>query len=386
MKQKSYVIAALICHVLAYPCVCFGTYLWDTHTPITATLTVEDTDLCWYATHSVQAEDKDKRSYTHSGDPSPCYPDGVFDDTLTYEWSKSVGSNPQTGTFTSPTSGEGVSTVDWTAPPCTGTVKIKVQVDDKPDPMTGSHLADGSTRNDPAVEEEDFANVTLPSGCNDAGAHDNSVHWPDPLPAPTFNYTAGWGVTHTDAFKATYDLEMAYDNCTWVPQITNVQTNCTIEVHTSPFAGHVDVTNPNDIPCANALDAINDLWDADLHDGGSGPPRNVYWSQAAIVAHEEKHRTEWIDAYTDALDAAIATIEADCTIIDCSDYWTKTCQDAESTREDAIATLMNQAFTDAETALAPQVEWGPSEAAAVVYDALIDSIEDRCGITPKKTR
>jgi hypothetical protein len=318
----------------------FAYKYWTANGQISGTITVNDTWLCMTTGHNAyMVYDYD---YWYSYYPSFYY--GYQSDSLTYEWTKTAGTNPQTGEWTT---GTKMSYVGWQAPPCAGTVNIKVTINDKPDPLPN---CDRGSRNDLSRDFEDTADVYLPTGCEYAGSHDSSVHW-------THNYDFyatcdGWG--HFYSHRATYDLDFKYSNCKWVCEISNVQAKTEVEVWHPNRPGYVCITEASDVPCGpndqEALLAKSDLNDPDLTDD-IGAPLTKYWIHQAICVHELQHESDWKAYYGAALAEAITFAEANAiqTIYcDPPEYgWTKTCQHTCDHWRSAIEALFQGAWDEA---------------------------------------
>lgn len=318
---------------------CVSCKCWDTGVGISGSINVQNAKLCEQKTHTSSITDKD---HWVSGCPTPT--EGTPADSLVYSWSKAAGSGPS-GTFIGDTN---QPSVVWQAPPCTGTVTITLDVNDKSDPMDNPCPGPGNTRDDSPINKSDTATVSLPTGCEYAGAHDSSVHWINPSDAylsatvPPFGDFTAYPVTYEDDFK--------YDSCKWVCEISDVNAETRIRVRDpNSLAGMVSVSQASDIPCVDANLAKYDLDDTDLTDD-IGAPRTKYWCYNATVAHEEKHRSDWKTFYGDELAIAIACCELCRSDIDCSDLNTITCQAAENKWKPWIQTYFTIAAEEAAAA------------------------------------
>jgi hypothetical protein len=289
--------------------------LWDVGDEISGAITVESAKLCEQKTHTSSISDKDHWIKCRCLEETPS-------DSLTYSWSKTVGSNPESGMFIGNTNQPSVS---WQAPPCVGTVIIKLTANYVPDPM--DEPCSGSTRNDTPKDFEDTSTVSLPDGCEFAGAHDSSVHWTDL--ADYYSLTVPpWG--QFEYWDATYEVDFKYNDCIWVCEISNVNAQTQILVRApSPLPDMNSVSQASDVPCDEAELAKHDLDDTDLTDD-EGAPRSKYWCHIAVMFHEQKHRADWQEFYGEELAIAIADSESFQSVIDCEDSNTTTCQAAEN--------------------------------------------------------
>ncbi len=204
-----------ICCGTCYQCVsggCVACKCWDTGTPITGSITVQSAILCGQKTHTSSVSDTDHWFLGGDGHGYPA-------DSLTYSWSKAPGTNCQTGTWTTGTTS---SSVGWRAPPCTGTVIIKLTVNDKPDSMDDP--CPGSSRDDSSKNFQGTSSVSLPAGCSNSGPHDSSVHWinPDDDYSSSTEPSLPRVGLFNNMYATTKDVDFKYQNCTWVCEISNV--------------------------------------------------------------------------------------------------------------------------------------------------------------------
>lgn len=297
-------------------------------TAISGSITVQDANLCEQVTHTSSISDTD-----HWALGCPITSEGNPSDSLTYSWTASDGT-PATST---------TANFTWTAPPCTGPVTISLTANDEPDSM--DNPCPGSTRDDDPNNFNDVSTVSLPDGCSNAGPHDSSVHWTK----PNDDY---WSTTCTifgDFYRpyASYDVDLKYDNCSWVCEISNLEAETRIRVrsyHSIP--GKVSVIDPWDVPCDDAMLAKGDLHDTNLNDD-VGAPRTKYWMYSATCQHEQKHRSDWKSFYGTELADAVSYAESQNVSIDCADSSTTTCQAARSSKIADINARFNQAYQDA---------------------------------------
>jgi hypothetical protein len=193
------------------PCKC-----WDDGTPILGSITVQDAKLCEQVTHTSSISDADHWFQGGNGGGG-C--EGNPSDTIsTYSWSKIAGDNPETGTFIGDTDED---TVEWQAPPCKGTVIIKLTADDAPDSM--DNPCPNSERNDDSEDFEVTSTVSLPTGCTTGtksvslGSHDEGA---PPCPSTKCGETAfnfPWGITAPNGLVT---LSAKYNECKWTFQVT----------------------------------------------------------------------------------------------------------------------------------------------------------------------
>lgn len=320
-----------------YQCVggeCIPCKCWDTGTAISGSITVKNANLCTQVTHTSSISDTDHWVLGGGGEDTPS-------DTVTYSWSKTAGTNPQTGTFIGDTNDPSVT---WQAPPCTGTVIIKLTANDKPDSM--DNPCPDSTRNDDPNDFQGTSMVFLPYPCVNAGAHDSSIHWIKPN--DDFNSTTC--TVFGDFYRpyGTCDVDFKYDSCKWVCEITNLEAETRIRVRdpNSLLPGKVSVSQASDVPCADANLAKYDLNDANTADD-KGAPRTKYWCYNGTVAHEQKHRTDWQTFYGNELANAVSYCESLDVSIDCDDPNTITCGSAKSLKMADINARFSQAYSDA---------------------------------------
>jgi len=316
------------------PCKC-----WDDGNPITGSINVQNAKLCEEVTHTSSISDTDHWFKGGNGGEG-C--EGSPSDTIdSYSWSKIAGDNPETGTFIGATD---EATVTWRAPQCTGTVTIKLNADDKPNPM--DNPCPDSDRDDPNKVFEGTSTVSLPSGCEYAGEHDSNVHWINPN--DDFNSTTC--TVFGDFYRpdATYNVNFKYEGCQWACEVNDVEAETRIRVRdpNSLLPGKVSISQASDVPCADANLAKSDLNDPNLNDD-VGADLSKYWIYSAIVAHEQKHRTDWQTFYGDELANAVSYAESQSVSIDCDDPNTITCGSAKSSKIADINDRFNKAYQDA---------------------------------------
>jgi len=345
-------------------CTCQPCKCWDTGDPIEKDggLIVDDeVTLCGEKQFWADYDDYD---HWTAGGASEDYPE----DLLLFYWYQTLSGNPEYGTWDN---SHNYNNINWQAPPCIGSVRIKDVVDDEPDEMDLTCPGTGNTRNDSPTSDEKTTTVILPEGCEHAGPHDTSIHWPHPdddYPSPT---ATPFGSFSFDA--ATYDVDFKYDNCSWVCEISDVNAKTTILVRDpATWPGHVSVSQASDVPCDDALLAKYDLTDNDLFDD-HGAPRTKYWSYAATVAHEEKHRSDWKYYYTAPLTIAIVGADSISVEINCSEPTTTNCSSVESAWYNVIKSYFDEAWEDALRAFDdPDTELDEAEMWAYMISASIE--------------
>lgn len=352
-------------------CDCVPCKCWDDGDPISGSITVQDANLCEVVIHTSSISDTDHWSEGGNGEGNPT------DTISSYAWDQAADTNPQTGTFTGATDED---TVEWQAPPCTGTVIIKLDADDEPDSM--DNPCPDSDRDDSNNVFEGTSTVSLPSGCSNAGPHDSSVHWDD---GQDYNTTIWWGQCLN--FKASYDVDFKYGSCDWVCEISNVKASTLVLVGNPSRPGYVSITQASDVPCepsSEPLLAKSDLYDTDLDDD-EGPPLTKYWIHSAIVAHEEYHRTDWKGFYKPRLEDATSYCESLNTVIVCETAYTRTCQGAldywDGIIEDTFDLAYDYALADYDN---PATELKECEQRAYMIDSYInhpvsDALPEGCG-------
>jgi hypothetical protein len=260
-------------------------------------------------------------------------------DSLVYNWNQFAGSNPQLGTFLTSTN---ESAVLWQAPPCKGTITIKVHVDDLPDEMY-LPCPGGGTRDDDPKDFQQTIDVKLPAGCEEASGHDSSVHW-NHTENLNVNPLGPWGLFSYGS--ATKVVDFKYESCQWKCEISNVQVNTDLKVRAANYPGYVSITSASDVPCVDANLAKYNLNDPDLTDD-IGAPLGSYWIYNAIVAHEQKHKTDWVNYYGSTLYTAITVAETVTVNINCDVPYTITCESARSYWINEIDDLFDWAWTSA---------------------------------------
>ena len=314
------------------PCKC-----WDDGDPISGSITVQDAKLCEEVTHTSSISDTDHWVKGGGGEGNPT------DTISSYSWDQAAGTNPETGTFTEPTD---EATVEWRAPPCTGTVTIKLDADDEPDSM--DNPCPDSDRDDPNKVFEGTSTVSLPDGCDDcSGDPEISLEIiPEPSTNPSDCTDGGCGYadkpTNLDIIIAT----PCYDSCTWRFGVT-----ATADVYYGPC---IDNYIPIESGDASALTEENYCEIADGFDytpsdesTGTGCAEvgdTQYSSTLCLWDHELAHVVDFQIALQDEEELLVTNpCLADMTI-DCSDPDTKTCSDAKAAREAAIITAVKDAY------------------------------------------
>ena len=268
-----------------YKCVdnyCEQCKCWDDGNPITGSINVQDAKLCEEVTHTSSISDTDHWFKGGNGGEG-C--EGSPSDTIyTYSWSKTTGTNPESGTFTGTTDED---TVEWRAPPCTGTVNIKLTADDKPDSM--DNPCPDSERDDPS-EDEDFegtSTVSLPDGCDDCGTPGDVTPNITEDPSCVFCDPYDWGYA-APIGPHTYTLKTpCYDSCKWFAYLDKVDSIFNI-CRSCP-------ANPPTVAC---LDDVAQMSQTEACDHLQNFPNNpVQLSDIdednscrdCVVVHEETH-------------------------------------------------------------------------------------------------
>jgi len=293
---------------------------------------VQSAKLCEQKTHTSSISDTD---HWFLGGDGHGYPT----DTVTYSWSKTAGTNPQTGTFIGDTD---KASVVWKAPPCTGTVNIKLTANDKPDSM--DNPCPGSTRNDSSEDFEGTSTVSLPgcaTGTKSANLQAAEISGPD-CSGGVCGRTMFWTNLGVNIFAR-------YNNCKWVFQVTAV-----VDVASDPCPNnYVEIENGNDsdVTQSNFCTFVNGFYNGGSGNGGGdcfSSGGTTYGNSGCVEDHEDKHFELFYDRATGYEENALLQKSSmnDMTI-DCSDSDTTTCQAAKSAREAAITADVEEAFDNA---------------------------------------
>jgi len=324
------------------PCKC-----WDDGGPITGSITAQDALLCEVVIHTSSISDTDHWILGGNGEGEPT------DTISSYSWDQAAGTNPMLGTFNPP---KDEATVEWEAPPCKGTVIIRLDADDAPDSM--DNPCPGSERDDPNKVFQDTVTVSLPTGCDDCVGdpeitlHINPVMTTDPSSCSR----GGCGYADYPSNLDIFILTPCYDGCTWrfgVIAIADVLFGpCLERGNYTP----IDSGNDPDLTEENYCEIVDDF-DYDPFDestgtgcaciGGEGEDCDggtQYSNTLCLWVHEAAH----VDLFKDALDKEEEDLSDhpafDDMLIDCSDPFSKTCLDAKDAREVAITTAVEDAF------------------------------------------
>jgi ribosomal protein L37E len=339
--------------VQACDCACIN---WDDGTDITGTISVSNAVLCQKVTHNSYIVDPDHWCCACG--------DGTVGDTITYSWYKSSGTNPQTGTFTPPTSGDGVSSVEWTAPPCTGTVSIGLVANDK---AVMVNPCPGSETDDNLIVRSGTANVTLPSGCTTGtkSAALTSVKTGSPDCSGGDTGVTGPLTNLTKSISAKYEN----NECKWVFAVS-ANKDCPCGVCPGNFTEITD-GNDSDLNASNYCDIVNGFRaHAYATYGGA-----KYGHPDCTQDHEDEHYRIFDDYLSPNAEDWLEARSSMELAIDCSDSNTTTCGAAESYRDSTIEADINTTYTQAFTWMDPAAEEAQCRAAAgPCYDGVADSI------------
>jgi len=119
----------------------------------------------------------------------------------------------------------------------------------------------------------------------------------------------------------------------------------------------------------------------------SGADLSKYWIHSAIIAHEEKHHSDWYDCYDSRVKTAITVAETITVDIDCDPYYsyTYTCQGTKSYWKSEIDDLFDWAweyageeFDDPETEVKEE-EVRAYEVENAIEQPVSDALPEGCG-------
>lgn len=334
-----FVLALAVCNSAFADCKC-----WDDHTVITGSITVSDVKLC---------ETKDLTS--SMSDPDHWYDGSTHSypyDSFTYTWSKSAGTNPQDGTWG--TGGTNSQSVSLIAPCYTGTINIRLDVDDKPDPMDDP-CDDDSERDDPSIYREDTLTVSLPGECNnctgdpvislEADAENNYGDGGDGCSLNACGAAGPAGNISTTVLTPCY----SNNNCKW-----RFGATATADYPWGPCTlNYTEVAGPDDVNSSNYC-AIVDGFDYDPQNEATGTGcvdtgGTQYSNADCLDIHEQWHVTIFMqNLEKEEADLREDPAFADMTIV-CGDPNTETCGAAKSARENDINAAVDFAYTIADT-------------------------------------
>jgi hypothetical protein len=341
------------CYTGCKSCLCETCECWDTGDAICGSITVQDATLCEQRTHTSSVSDTD---HLIVGDYIEEWP---FD-SMTYSWDKIAGSNPQSGTWKSDTNNPNVA---WQAPPCVGTVTIKLTADDVPNQMNNPCPESGSTRDDAPKDYQDTATVSLPSGCSEGDA---STVWFISTKLTDCEH-CGISCGRTGPmYLPTITIPLpTYSDSKWIFSVyADGETPCVVCPHL--FTEITDGSDP-DITAGNLCNILDAFTDEEPY----CPP---YGNSTCIQIHEDMHYTDWLICLQEQeLWMAARSSMSDMTI-DCSDSTTTTCQAAKAARQSAIVADVMEAWSRATDAWNAIGEDHAIAAAAPCFSDLVDSI------------
>ena len=292
------------------PCKC-----WDDGDAITGSITAQDALLCEVVIHTSSISDTDHWTLGGNGEDEPT------DTISSYSWDQAAGTNPETGTFTGATD---QNTVEWQAPPCKGTVIIRLDADDAPDSM--DNPCPDSERDDPNKVFEGTS--TVYTGCSDCGAPG------DVTPNITEDANCVFCDSETWGYGApigphTYTLKIpCYDSCKWYAYLDKVDSTFNI-CRSCP-------DNPPTVAC---LDDVAQMNQTEACDHLQNFPNNPVQltdideensCQDCVTVHEETHMDK--DWKEDSLQPEVVSFACWCADqeidIDCGDSDSTDCTTA----------------------------------------------------------
>jgi hypothetical protein len=281
----------------------------------------------------------------HAHNDCPGYDVTPFD-TLGYYWDQDTGSNPQVGTFLS---SRNSSNVRWQAPPCTGTVIIKLNVDDLPEPLYNSCPGGDGTRDDDQLDLQKTVNVVLPSGCEEGEKSASLQSQKVGSPSCPSNACG----TTTPPVIEDITLEAKYNECSWVFQVSVDST-----VSSGPCPGnYTEISWPIDTSVVtqdNYCDIVDLYWNGN----GCGSVNGTRYSTSPCVQIHENCHFNIFNEYLDpnSVEWLLSQSSMDNMTIECGDSATTTCQAAVSARLFDITVDVSQAYYMAWTWMDPVEE------------------------------
>jgi hypothetical protein len=252
------------------------------------------------------------------------YPTNVayYLDGLKYQWS----TDPDTGTWDPNRDAESASP-NWQAPPCIGTVNVRLDVNDIPndviDPCPGNT---NENRDDAAPGPfTDSVQVVLPTGCSQGVG---SVEWT--LNETTFSGSGCSGLCgyfHTE--QPTGGTHAVYNNCNWECVIAFEQ-DYEWGVCDSSFT-EISDGNDSDVTMFNFCALVaNFKYDPNVAGGGCFSfGGTAYSNHACGLQHEQKHRDDYISARDALLDWIEENMDLSLPIVCGDPNSSETCQGAD---------------------------------------------------------
>jgi len=348
-----------------YKCVdnyCEQCKCWDDGNPITGSINVQDAKLCEEVTHTSSISDTDHWFKGGNGGEG-C--EGSPSDTIyTYSWSKTTGTNPESGTFTGTTDED---TVEWRAPPCTGTVNIKLTADDKPDSM--DNPCPDSDRNDDSEDFEGTSTVSLPDGCTTGTKGAIFTLTKTSISSAACEEKEGDACGLMDnPENFSYTVHARYDQCEWV---FDVEASAEAPTGTCP-SNYINVESGNE-------DGITeDNYDIIVFgfrslNGCISTGGNTFSNSVCSAQHENNHFEQFEEELEkERLDFLTKPCMSDMPIV-CGDSSTETCQNAVTARYTDIVNGILSAYATAYANSQDEVE---AEAAArACFEGIADIVE-----------
>jgi len=203
-------------------------------------------------------------------------------DSLTYMWDQIPGSNPSIGIFIGDKT---QSSVYWQAPSCIGSITIKLNANDIPDPMYNLCPGGGGTRDDDPRDFQRSVNVVLPDGCSIGGS--KTVTMESFLVTESTNCIA-CGSTGPGTLPTTDVPLPTYNECAWV---FSVYSSLDMPSYVCPsLFTEISGGSDPDITQNNLCSIISAF-------GGCGTePECPPWGNASCIRmHETGHYLVWMD-------------------------------------------------------------------------------------------
>lgn len=353
-----------------HPCKC-----WDIGSELSGSVNGSDAVLCQEVTHTSSISDSDHwiDGASNHGWPS---------DTIgSYDWTKVAGTNPQTGVF----GATNKPSVDWKAPPCTGTVVLNLNADDLPAAMY-DECPWSSTRDDGDSDFGDTVNVSLPSGCSDCGTPSSvtpSVYHSDGCELFCNGYFGSFHVFNNVDFHFYYLKTPCYENSDWYAQLDTVESN--VEICESCPANPETVCCLGDVSGMTKQEActqynkyphpllIGDIYTTYFY--------NNCWCRSCVAVHEQTHMNK--DWKEDSLQPEVTSfknwIAGHAINIDCSNFDSVNCTTALTSAEKAAYDFeWNARVSAAWNANGAQGEGDAEAAERDCYQDIIDALNTKC--------
>jgi hypothetical protein len=319
------------CGGLGWKCVsrrCLTCLVWDSYTIITGDILVPPE--CVLCTTSGFRDDPGNRiedwDFAYNGEGG----EWTVDDNLTFHWR----TDPATGSFND----AHALFTNWTAPPCTGTVDVMLDVDDVT--TQGDNACAGyADRNDFAITMYASTDVIVPPDCNE-GPESVSLEVDADVGCPwcTSQKTLGgcWDANPGEPFMSGGTWAQYY-NCQWVWKV-HVMSHVTYGVCLDNFTNicSIDDIDPNDRTEQYLTFVIDKL----MH----GPDPNANCWQCS-QAHEQTHHDVYIESLGRGETALPDDPLTDPIDVNCADAYH--CFVVESTHEAALQDKIGSIYDEA---------------------------------------